>query len=333
MKQIDIALHLKEKGAFPHRVSTVRVLKTHISWVLLTGKYVYKVKKEVKFGQILDFSTLSLRKYFCQKEVMLNRLLCGKMYQGVVKIVKIDHKYKIVNLNACGKPLEFAVKMIEIPQRFRMDNLLRLSKINNSVLDLLVENLVAFHRCAYTSDTIAKFGRPHIMKSKIRENFATLSMFTKTDSIFEKRLNQFVRNNHELFARRIEASHIRDIHGDLYMRNIFFFKGRFYMYDRIEFNDSLRYADVAEDVSHLAMDLDYHRRQDLRRYFINHYIRRSNDTTLINIIYFMMCYKACIRAKVSIFRATEIGNENERLECITEAQSLFKLARKYLELF
>ena len=333
MKQIDIALHLKEKGAFPHRVSTVRVLETHISWVLLTGKYVYKVKKEVKFGRILDFSTLSLRKYFCQKEVMLNRPLCGKMYQGVVKIVKIDHKYKIVNLNACGKPLEFAIKMLEIPQRFRMDNLLRLRRINNRVLDLLVENLVAFHRCAYTGNTIAKFGRPHIMKSKIRENFATLSMFTKTDSVFEKRLNHFVRNNYELFARRIEASRIRDIHGDLYMKNIFFFKSRFYMYDRIEFNDSLRYADVAEDVSHLAMDLDYHRRQDLRRYFINHYIRKSNDTTLINIIYFMMCYKACIRAKVSIFRASEVGNENERVECMTEAQSLFKLASKYLELF
>lgn len=333
MKQIDIALHLKDKGAFPHRVSNVRVLETHISWVLLTGKYVYKVKKAVKFGRILDFSTLSLRKYFCQTEVMLNRPLCGKMYQGVVKIVKIDHKYKVVNLNACGKSLEFAVKMIEIPQRFRMDNLLRLRKINNSVLDLLVENLVAFHRCAYTSDTIAKFGRPHIMKSKIRENFVTLSMFTKTDSIFEKRLNQFVRNNYELFARRIGASCIRDIHGDLYMRNIFFFKGRFYMYDRIEFNDSLRYADVAEDVSHLAMDLDYHRRQDLRRYFINHYIRKSNDTTLINIIYFLMCYKACVRAKVSIFRAIEVENKNERLECIIEAQSLFKLARKYLELF
>ena len=77
--------------------------------------------------------------------------------------------------------------------------------------------------------------------------------------------------------------------------------------DRIEFNDSLRYTDVAEDVSHLAMDLDCHRRQDLRRYFINHYIRKSNDTTLINIIYFMMCYKACIRAKVSIFRLPKSG--------------------------
>lgn len=194
---------------------------------------------------------------------MLNRPLCGKMYQGVAKVVKIDHKYKIVNLNGPGKPLEFAVKMLQIPQRSRMDNLLRLRRINSSVLDLLIENLVTFHRHACSSDTIAKFGRQRIMKAKIRENFVTLSKLTKTDSVFENRLNQFVRNNNELFARRIKASRVRDIHGDLYTRNIFFFKGRFYMYDRIEFNDFLRYADVAEDVSHLAMDLDYHRRQDL----------------------------------------------------------------------
>jgi aminoglycoside phosphotransferase family enzyme len=333
MKQIDIALHLKKKEAFPHKVSTVTVLETHISWLVLTGIFVYKIKKEVKFGRILDFSSLSLRKHYCQKEVMLNRPICGKMYQGIVKVVKIGRKYKIVNLNAHGKPFEFAVKMLEIPQRFRMDNLLRLHRINGGVIDLLIEKLVAFHSYTSTSAKIAKYGGPRAMKSKIRENFATLSKFTKTGSVFEKRLNGFVINNNELFARRIEASRIRDIHGDLYMKNIFFFKGRFYMYDRIEFNDSLRYADVAEDVSHLAMDLDYHRRQDLRRYFINHYIRKSNDTTLINIIYFMMCYKARIGVKVSMFRATQVGNENERLDCIMEAQDYFKLARKYLKLF
>ncbi len=333
MKQEDIALHLKEKGAFPHRVSTVRVLETHISWIFLTGKYVYKVKKEIKFGRILDFSNLRLRKHFCQKEVMLNRPLCGKMYQGVVKVVKTNDKYKIVNLNGPGKPLEFAVKMLEIPQRFLMDNLLRLRRINSSFLDLLIQNLVTFHRHACTNDSIAEFGRPHIMKAKIRENFKTLSKLAKTDPAFENRLYQFLRENKQLFAKRKEASMIRDIHGDLYTRNIFFFKGRFYMYDRIEFNEFLRYADIAEDVSHLAMDLDYHRRRDLRRYFISHYIRKTNDSTLINIIYFMMCYKACIRAKVSIFRATEVSNQEEKLKCLADAQRYFTLARKYLELF
>ncbi len=39
-------------------------------------------------------------------------------------------------------------------------------------------------------------------------------------------------------------------------------------YERIEFNDSLRYADVAQDVAHLSMDLDYHKRDDLMKHFI-----------------------------------------------------------------
>ena len=75
---------------------------------------------------------------------MLNRPICGKMYQGIVKVVKIGRKYKIVNLNAHGKPLEFAVKMLQIPHRFRMDNLLHLHRINGGVIDLLIEKLVAF---------------------------------------------------------------------------------------------------------------------------------------------------------------------------------------------
>ena len=62
-------------------------------------------------------------------------------------------------------------------------------------------------------------------------------------------------------------------------------------------------ADVAEDVAHLSMDLDYHKRDDLRKYFISQYIMKSNDVKLSRLVYFLMCYKACVRAKVSLFRA------------------------------
>jgi hypothetical protein len=46
-----------------------------------------------------------------------------------------------------------------------------------------------------------------------------------------------------------------------------------YLYDRIEFNDSLRYADVTKDVAHLSMDLDYNSRINLREYFVSQYIK------------------------------------------------------------
>ncbi len=47
---------LKDPAAFPHTVQEVRVIETHISWVILTGEFVYKIKKPASLG-FLDFST------------------------------------------------------------------------------------------------------------------------------------------------------------------------------------------------------------------------------------------------------------------------------------
>jgi len=333
LKQKDIVPHLKGKKAYSHRVSRIKVLETHISWIFLTGKYVYKVKKDVKLGQVLDFSSLSLRRKFCQKEVMLNKMLCGKMYQGVMKIVKDNGKYKVVDLHRSGKPIEYAIKMMEIPQRFRMDNLVISGAITKKEINKLTEILVRFHKHCQTSHLVAKSGKPQAMKSKIKENFLTISKLAKIYSIFEERLNQFVEDNKILFSKRMKESRIRDMHGDLYLKNIFYFKNRFYLYDRIEFNDFLRFADVAEDIAHLAMDFDYNKRQDLRDWFISLYIEKSKDATLSKILYFLMCYKACMRAKVSLFRESQLSNENEKQKCTSEAHNLLDIARNYLERF
>ena len=56
---------LLSKSAYPHRVSTIQIKGTHISWIFLAGPYAYKIKKQVKFGSVLDFSTLSLRRKYC----------------------------------------------------------------------------------------------------------------------------------------------------------------------------------------------------------------------------------------------------------------------------
>jgi len=114
---------------------------------------------------------------------------------------------------------------------------------------------------------------------------------------------------------------------------------RFYLYDRIEFNDSLRYADVAEDVAHLAMDLDFHRRTELRKLLISEYILQGKDTSLEDIVYFLMCYKACLRVKVSLFRAKGLektsNSDEDRKEidrAEEEARRHLQLAESYLEL-
>jgi hypothetical protein len=342
-----ISLLSKNRNAYQHEVLNIAVEETHISWVILTGQFAYKIKKELKFGDVLDFSTLNLRKKFCQKEVDINRVLCGEeMYRGVVKVVKQKREQeqsaiKIVNLRSKGKALEYAVKMLEIPQKFRMDNLLQKGKVNSDTIEKLASIIVKFHHLTPTNRRIQRFGRPEFMKRKVGENFATLSRLASIDPKFERKLDSFIKNKSNLFFERIAGEKIRDIHGDLYLKNVFIVSdNKFYLYDRIEFNDSLRYADVAEDVAHLAMDLDFHGRNDLRKHLISIYIHQGKDTSLKDIIYFLMCYKACVRAKVSLFRAKglnkTINSDDDNIKKIDqakeEARRHLQLAEAYLEL-
>jgi aminoglycoside phosphotransferase family enzyme len=339
-KQQKIVLELlKNKKVYPHQTSKkIKLQETHISWIFLTGKYAYKVKKELKFGKVLDFSSLSLRKKFCQKEVDLNRMLCPDMYKGVVIIgQENDGSIRLIDMNLGHRSsfdaLEYAVKMKEIPQKYRMDQLVSKNRIPTQIIARLAEILVQFHNSTQTNKRIMSYGRPSSLKMKVAENFNTLSKLANIHPKFERKLMSFIQNNSNLLYRRINQSKIRDIHGDLYLKNIFFVHHKFYLYDRLEFNDSLRYADVAEDVAHISMDLDYHEKVDLRDYFLSNYIKTSKDSTLDKLIYFWMCYKACVRAKVSYFSAKGEIDRQRRATSVREAKDHLRLADSYIKLF
>jgi aminoglycoside phosphotransferase family enzyme len=339
-KQQSIVLDLlKNKKVYPHQTSKkIKLQETHISWIILTGRYAYKVKKELKFGKVLNFSSLSLRRKFCQKEVDLNKILCPDIYLGVVKIgQENDSTLRIKDMKPGHRcsfgTLEYAVKMKEIPQRYRMDLLVCKNRINSKTISRLAEVLVQFHSSTPSNNRIASHGRPKSLKMKIAENFNTLSNLASINPKFEQKLTSFIANNRNLFYERINQSRIRDIHGDLYLKNIFIISNRFYLYDRIEFNDSLRYADVTEDVAHISMDLDYHKKINLRKYLLTQYIKKSKDYTLEKLIYFWMCYKACVRAKVSFFSAKAEIDKLRKARHTKEAMDHLRLAELYINLF
>ena len=166
MKQSEIISLLLREDAYNHKVHKIMVEETHISWVILTGVYAYKIKKDLKFGEVLDFSKLQLRRTACQREVMLNKILCTDMYKGVVKVIISDKnnyrksnkdlKLQFVDLNHKSKALEYAVKMKEIPQKFRMDNLIAANKVSLRTIEKLAHTLVKFHRATPTNTTIRR---------------------------------------------------------------------------------------------------------------------------------------------------------------------------------
>ena len=73
---------LLNPAAYSHPVASIRLLETHISWVILTGQFAYKIKKPVDLG-FVDFSMLPRRRFFCEEEVRLNRRLAPHIYLDV----------------------------------------------------------------------------------------------------------------------------------------------------------------------------------------------------------------------------------------------------------
>jgi aminoglycoside phosphotransferase family enzyme len=213
-----------------------------------------------------------------------------------------------------------------------MDRLLTAHRISLENIRKIASILSSFHSRTLTNKEIQKYGRPKYLKYKIKENFQTLAKLKYPVPWAESKLIKFVNYNENFLLSRIRDKKIRDIHGDLYLKNIFIVKDRrYYLYDRVEFNDSLRYADVVEDVAHLSMDLEYHKRKDLQLHFLQTYISKSKDQGVEGILHFLMCYKAFMRAKVSLFQASsEIAN-TRKSRLIKESDSHLALGERYLQ--
>src|SRR5687767_5850567 len=71
-----------------------KLIETHISWVILSGEFAYKIKKPINYS-FLDFSTLEKRKYYCEKEIELNKRLTGNIYIDVQCIKENSGRYTI----------------------------------------------------------------------------------------------------------------------------------------------------------------------------------------------------------------------------------------------
>ena len=78
------------------------------------------------------------------------------------------------------------------------------------------------------------------------------------------------------------------------------------------------------------MDLDFYRRPDLRKHFLTQYLAKSQDYELELLVYFWMCYKACMRAKVTFFQTKNEQSKIKKKKLIKDAKKLLGLAESYI---
>jgi len=116
ISQQTLLAFLLNPHSYRHRPNRVRLRQTHSSYVVLAAPYAYKIKKPVNFG-FLDFSTLEKRRYFSEREVVLNRRLCPGVHPGVVPI---SLQADTLTFGPDGEIVEYAIKMRRLEDRYFM---------------------------------------------------------------------------------------------------------------------------------------------------------------------------------------------------------------------
>ncbi|MBK8740827.1 MAG: hypothetical protein IPM02_15450 [Betaproteobacteria bacterium] len=86
---------------------TAGMIETHMSWVYLTDRHAYKLKKPVRYDY-LDFSTLEARRQSCEDEIRLNRRLAPDVYLAAIPLT-VDAEGGL-RLNGTGAVVDWLVR-------------------------------------------------------------------------------------------------------------------------------------------------------------------------------------------------------------------------------
>ena len=295
---------LQHPSAYPHPVDSIRVAETHISWVLLTGQFAYKLKKLVKLG-FLDFSTLEQRRRFCEEELRLNRRFSPDLYLAVVPITGTFAEPRV---GGKGEPIEYAVQMRQFPDDALLSHRLRANRVTPAHVDALARTIAEFHAGAAIATTDSPWGTPDSVRDPVDENFAQLRL-VGIDSPEVQKLHdwsqaEFHRLRPEFEARR-NAGFVRECHGDLHANNVLILGERVQLFDCVEFNESFRWVDVFSDLAFLAMDLADFDRTEFANRLLNAYLEITGDYAGLAVWRYYLVYRAMVRAKVAAIRSRQ----------------------------
>ncbi len=289
---------------YPHPVTLpIQLMQTHASYVLLTGEFVYKLKKPVNFG-FLDYSTVSKRQHFCTEEIRLNQRGAKELYLEVISIAKQSNKYQLGN---DGEIVDYSVKMVQFPQSALLSNMFEAGTMTIEQIEEMGTVVSRFHADARRNEYISSFGTVAKIRQSIDDNYRqtekyigraqTQQQFTETKAYTDR----FLLEYSQLFLDRVAGGFIRECHGDLHLRNICRWHDETLLFDCIEFNEPFRFVDTMYDIAFAVMDLEARGGKDFANRFLNTYAEQTGDWEGLQVLPMYLSRQAYVRAKVTSF--------------------------------
>ncbi|NCN87908.1 MAG: AAA family ATPase [Gallionella sp.] len=315
--QLRLVRALQHPQWYPHAAKNIRVIETHISWVVLAGEFAYKIKKAVDLG-FLDYTKLAARKQYCAEEIRLNRRTAPELYLDVVALGGAPD----APVFGSEPAFEYAVRMRRFAQDELFDRLLARDELSPCHIDRLATVIARFHAGLTAAAHDSLYGTPATIQTFMRQNFAQMRPLLK-DAADAASLAALARASEAefaacaaLFAARRMQGFVRECHGDLHLGNIARIDDAPVPFDGIEFNPALRWIDVMDELAFVMMDLLHHGRTDYAWRWLNACLEASGDYAGVAVLRFYLAYRAAVRAKVGAIRAaqTDVGRHTRLME-------------------
>jgi len=311
-------------AAFDYPVAAVELIETHISWVILTDRYAYKIKKPLVLD-FLDFGDLERRRFYCDEELRLNRPWASDIYLDVVAITDDAGQARF---GGSGTAIEYAVRMQRFDQDMRLDHQLDLGQLTVNDMRALGKAVATRHMAAPVVSSNFRQRVLQMTVQQMRDNFAAIDGHVEPDSMSSllEWTEHELRAAAGIFEQRFDAGFARDCHGDLHLANLVRMPDGIRAFDCIEFSEDLRNIDVFCDIAFLVMDLVAKDRSDLAAHFLNRYLEHCGDYAGVALLDMYFVYRCLVRAKVAVISSQECDVETERLRNIAEADRYCHIA-------
>ena len=322
---------MQRASTYRHPAGRVRRIETHISVVYLAGRYAYKVKKRVNPG-FVDFTQAQARERSCADEFRLNRRLARELYCGVATVTRRGRVYRIAGTGTgtgTGSIAEHAVRMRRFDEHDIFKALHARGELGFAEVDALAGQLATFHRHAPRKPPRAVLGSAPFVREQMRTVLTALER--ETGESLPARISVWCESEGKRLAGHFDVRRaggfVRECHGDLHLDNIVRRGKRVLMFDCIEFDDGLRWIDVASDLSFPLMDLQACGRQDLATRLLNGWLQRTGDFAALPALRYYMVYRALVRALVAVLKARNQPHDDG----LTQASPYLHLVERLIQ--
>ena len=333
MKENEIRTRLKVSSE-----EIVEIIDTHISWVVLTRDFAYKIKKPVTFP-FVDFAHISQRKHFCEKELELNRRLAPSVYLEVKPILHTMEGHFVIDAGE-GEIVDYCVQMTKLDTDRQMHLLLEQEAVQRDHIVEIAKIVSDFHQNATIIwNSFSKTSRKEWFNDidSVRELAGKYLGAASVDSLDDliSYSDNFLDRYERSFVSRHKGGMIRDVHGDLHAGNIFLLESPV-IFDCIEFSEAFRQIDLLDEIGFFCMDLEAFDRTDLSELFLKSYLNNFpgvfDTENAMTIFRYYKLYRANVRAKVTLLKIEQHQNEKAVAQSLTkEAQIYFDLMSRYME--